>query len=354
MPLHLSAAEARSFLQTHDAPAPWLDVLSAMTCHAAVAALRLGVFDALAQAAPRTAGELAAQLGADPHGLGVLLDLLVRTGYLAEEHGGYANGPAATAWITPATRGEYAQTMAFWHDVMTGLWPDLMESLRTGIPAADFYSWLAGRPGTLRAFHDLQDRIASSMSQEVARLADLPQECRLLDLGGGRATHAIALCRAHPGRRATVVDHPATVALGRPAVAAAGLAAQIVFHPGDLLRLGPEVGRHDAVLLFNVLHGMAEEPARTLIDRAAGLLTPGGRLVVLDIDPHGAPSGTQEPGSGAHEVFLRGFELNLLHTQGGRLYTPQELGSWLGEAGLRPSRPRHLRSQPGQFLLTAS
>ncbi|GGS89670.1 SAM-dependent methyltransferase [Planobispora rosea] len=342
MPLDLPPDEAAT-LRRGDGPAVQIDLIQTMIFHAAVAALRLGVFGAL-ERGPRELGALAGELAVDEANLRALLRLLVTGGYLAEGPDGYERTPAG-AWLAGPDDG-FGAVLDFWHSLIGELWQGLEETVRTGRPQRDFYAWLQERPDVLTRFQGIQLRIAEWVEKEVLELAALPGEpARLLDLGGGHARYSLAYCRSHPGLSATVLDLPEALEPGRAAVEAEGLTGRFAFVPGDL-RTAELPGGQDVVLLFNVLHGFPALTARTLVGRAVGALRPGGRLILME-------TLTDPVGSVLEEGFTRGFDLNLIHTQGGRLHPVETIAGWMVEAGCSPPARHDLTRSATLSLLVA-
>jgi O-methyltransferase domain/Dimerisation domain len=352
MPLSLGPEETGAYLHTFQAPGPHLDMLSAVGFRAAGAAVRLGVFDVL-DAGPMPAPDLAGKLGVDERGVTMLADLLVSFHYLTWSAEGYANSPMTERWLRPGTPGSYLSTLALWQRLLFELWDEVEESIRTGRPAVDFYTWLEGRPEMLRQFHDMLAGFAAWNADDIldavtvtVTVTDGP--ARLLDLGGGHARHSIAFCQRYPRLRATVVDLPGALAVGREAVAAAGLSDRVSFREGDLATdpLGADL---DLVLLFNVVHGGSPEANETLLRRVAGALRPGGTVAVLEqLARDGRPAAETEA------AFVHVFSLNLLHTQGGRLYDRQAVTGWLTGAGFGPPAWHRLPKMPADHLAVAT
>jgi ArsR family transcriptional regulator len=81
----------------------------------------------------------------------------------------------------------------------------------------------------------------------------------------------------------------------------------------------------DAIAIHHVLH-FAEQPG-AVVAQAAALLRPGGRFVIVDFAPHGLESLRQD-----HAHRRLGFGSS-------------EVMGWLGDAGLKPARVRHLRGK---------
>ena len=329
MPLHLGP---------DDGPPSWPDLLATAGYRAVAAGLRLGVFDALAEG-PRPVASLAAAVGADPRGTGLLAEALVSFGYLSRGPDGYANTDETAKWLVG---GGYAEVDRFWSVVLFESWEGLEESVRTGKPALDFYAWLAERPEVLRRFQRMLAGHADAIAPEVASI--VPVGSTLLDVGGGHAKHAIRLCTAHPSLEATVIDLPDALAVGAAAVTDAGLSRRITLRPGDYdaLDLGQD---YDTVLLFNVVHGRPAAANEALLARVASALRPGGAVVLLEHDEH--------PPDRASDAFARVFSLTLFHGQAGQVYGTDEITAWLTSAGLTAPTTHPLTSSPGQSLLVS-
>ncbi|MEJ2852618.1 MULTISPECIES: class I SAM-dependent methyltransferase [unclassified Saccharothrix] len=329
MPLHLEPG---------DGPPSFVDLIATAGYRAMAAALRLGVFAALS-GEPLTAKDLAAALGTDPRGTGLLAEALVAFGYLERDGDTYRNTAPTQKWLS----GDgYSEVDRFWASVLFESWDGLEDSIRTGTPALDFYGWLSDRPEALQRFQRMLSGHADSIAPEVA--THVPVGATLLDVGGGHAKYAIRLCTAHPDLRATVIDLPEALAVGAEAVAAAGLADRVTLRPGDYddLDLGTDF---DTVLLFNVVHGRTAPANRVLLDRVAAALRPGGSVVLLEHDEHSEDR--------ASDAFARVFSLNLFHGQGGQVYPASEITSWLTAAGLTDPTTHPLRTSPGQSLIMA-
>lgn len=99
----------------------------------------------------------------------------------------------------------------------------LEDSLRTGQPPLNLYSWIENQPEASRAFQEWMIAIAGFAANAIVSLvvSSLPlNACRLLDIGGGHATYAIAFCRQYPNLSATVFDSPQALTAGRTSIAA--------------------------------------------------------------------------------------------------------------------------------------
>jgi SAM-dependent methyltransferase len=116
------------------------------------------------------------------------------------------------------------------------------------------------------------------------------------DLGAGEGTftRALAALLGAGGRVVAVDSDAAAVAALERLAREEGLGARIIPVRADLLRLPdlPELaGGVDGVLFGSVLHFL--EDAGAALRGAAGLLRPGGRIVVIEYD--GAPASPWVP-----------------------------------------------------------
>ncbi|HYW09470.1 MAG TPA: methyltransferase [Longimicrobium sp.] len=338
MPLLLKPNEHQALFETHDAPAPMLDILGAAALRMAATASRLGIFASLAERS-LTAAEVATRAGTDPRGTALLLDALHSHGYLRRETNGghphYANSQTATRWM--AQKPGFADTVEFWDALLFTLWPTLEQSLREGRPPTDWYAWLEGNPSTLRAFHSMLGAMARNAGPLIAEAAALPDSARrLLDVGGSHALYSAAFCRARPRLTATVVDFPGALAIGRENVAAEGMEDRIRLRPCNFLQ-EPLGGGYDAVLLCRVVHGLDAEANLALLRKAHDALAPGGRVVVVEeYDPERRAEGA------VSDAFMRTFSLNMYHLVGAQNYPTHEITAWLAAAGFDPATIREV------------
>jgi SAM-dependent methyltransferase len=179
------------------------------------------------------------------------------------------------------------------------------------------------RPGQALDFLRALDDLAARFGGELPALAGLERPGRLLDVGGGAGFHAANLLKAVPGLQATVLDLPPVEAV------LCERHLELAFAAGDLdlPRFGrPDGERWDAVLLANVLHDHPAGRCRQIVAEAAGVLPPGGVLLVYEwvLDDGGdAPAA----------VAL--FDLTMLvENDGGAAWSESKLRGWLRDAGL--------------------
>jgi cyclopropane fatty-acyl-phospholipid synthase-like methyltransferase len=148
---------------------------------------------------------------------------------------------------------------------------------------------------------------------------------RLLDVGGGSGAYAIAVARAFPEARATVLEASPVDWIARRTISAAGLDGRIDVITADMFA-DPWPADHDTHLFSNVLHDWNEADCRRLLAKSVAALPDGGRLLIHDMLLDDDKSGP---------LWAAEYSVLLTTVTQGRLYSAAEIGGWLAELGLR-------------------
>ncbi|MCP9453176.1 MAG: methyltransferase [Nitrospira sp.] len=284
-------------------------------------AVTLDVFTTL-DGGPKSVVEVAEQIGAHRPTLELLLNALVAMKLLLKEGDRYTNSPVTGQYLVKRSP-HYVGSLLLLHDAEWNNWGKLEETVRTGRRMADRHVFetdpeLGGNVLTVL------DRIGRQSGPELARRLKLNGPVRLLDLGGGIGTNAIAFCEVYPDLTATVFDLPATLRLTEKTVKERGLASRITLVAGDFNRdsLG---GTYDVVLMSDILHYQTDEGNEALFRKVYAHLTKGGRVVVKDrfLDE-----------SGTAPAWTTAFAIHILvNTQCGRCYRCSDAMRWMKKAG---------------------
>jgi cyclopropane fatty-acyl-phospholipid synthase-like methyltransferase len=178
----------------------------------------------------------------------------------------------------------------------------------------------------LESFLGAMDVFAREAAPQVAAAVGLSGVRRMLDVGGGAASYAIAFAQAEPELTAVVFDLPNVVPIAQRHIRRAGLEARLTTQAGDY-RTDTFGSGFDLALLSAIVHSNSFEENADLVRRCYDALVPGGRLVIRDFIM--SPDRTQ-PAPGAL------FAINMLvSTEGGGTYTEAEMRAWLETAGFR-------------------
>jgi len=310
-----------------------LDMLTGYQTPAIVmAAHRVGLFRALGDG-PASLAELACRLQVPERSLGILLRACMALDLVVARDGHYANGPLAAETLVPGQPGYLGRLVdkeAFFY----GAWAELADCVRNDRPAlAPLQQRARSDPETTRNFLAALDDIAALYGSEFAMRLDLDGARRLLDVGGGVGSYAIAAVRRYPELQATIVELPEVVPWAREFVAEAGLSERIAVQALDFMTDEFPAG-YDAILFSNIFHDQATTVNQGLLAKAYRALPAGGRVVVYDflLEPDRATPA-------ASAIFA---VMMVVENQWGNVYTAAEIEGWLAGAGFRGGSTVHL------------
>ncbi len=284
---------------------------------------RVGLFACLKDGPCDVAG-VCADLGLEPRAARLLLKACVALELLTETADGFANAPAAQAFLVPGQPGYLGNAIRY-SDNLYDTWGRLQDALTSGEPQLRSAEYLGDDPRITRDFvYGMHDR-ALGIGRVLVELVPLAAPRRLLDVGGGPGTYAALFVQRYPDLEAVVLDLPGVVAHAEDIVAGLGAAGRVATLAGDFHQTEFPPG-NDVVLVSGVLHRETEESCRRLIARAAGALQPGGRLVLSDVFTDAG---------GAAPRFATLFGLNMLLTApDGGVHADADVAAWLESAGI--------------------
>jgi len=303
-------------------------------------AVKLDIFSLLDDQ-PLRGEELAKKVGADKDGLGRLLSALVAMELLLKKDGHFSCSRSAAVFLSRQS-SIYLGHIIQHHRQLMESWAHLDEAVLSGRPVRSPYA--GDDPEWRRNFLMGMFDLAMLLAPKVAGKIDLSGRRRLLDLGGGPGTWAIHFCEKNPELQATVYDLPTSQAFAEETIARFDLQERVAFAAGDFLR--EEVkGSYDVVWISHILHGEGPQEVRTILDKAAAVLEPGGLLLIHEFVLNDDQDGP---------LFPALFSLNmLLGTPAGRSYSGRQLFELLREAGFKDARLLDL-GVPGESSVIAA
>jgi len=302
------------------------------------AASELGLFEALGEGPADLAG-LAARTGLTPRTARISADAMVALGLL-ERHGDrYANTPVAAAFLSGATPADFRPLLKFWDKLSYPAWTDLAGALGRGRPAHEIF--------------EIDDELVPIMSAGIEAatggacralpgVAGLPPASRVLDIGGGTGSWAIALAEADPALTATVFELPEVAAVAEERLRTSGFSSRIDVLAGELLT-GELPRGYNAYLLANVVHYFTPETNQAILRKVRAATEPRARLLLADFWTD--PTHTQPV-----PAALMAGEF-AIHVTEGDVYSVEEGAAWLGGTGWQFNR--HLPLAGPITLVTA-
>ena len=322
-------------LRSGRVPTPLGDThVAFMLARTIMVATKLGLIEALAKH-PATAQQVAQQCETAPMATAKLLNTLVHLGYLEFTDPCYTLTTLARKWVLQGSPQSVYDKMLFqfteWE--MVAKYEDYV---RTGQPfrmheTFDADQWTAYQRG-MRA-------MAGTAVWEVARRTPVPKRAKdMLDIGGAHGYYSVTLCRRHPGLRSVILDLPEAIGEAQHILARERMGGRVVHQPGNGLTDDLGEAQWDIVFIASLVHHFDEATNRSLVQRIARALRPGGVLVVQEFMRN------QRPRAGDHLGAL--LDLFFAATSESGTWSVAEIADWQRAAGLTPQKPIWLRSVP--------
>jgi hypothetical protein len=286
--------------------------------HVAVA---LGVPDALA-AGPRSAPDLARELGAVPGALHRVLRGLAAEEVLEELPGGRFALTDTGRLLCTGVPGSLCDWVAMRGGLYAGAAAGLLAAVREGgtpfeaVHGRPFFEHLSAEPARLATFQAAMANRSAREARAVVAAYDLTGCSSVVDVGGGRGTLLRAVRERVPGAGVVLFDLPEVVAgSDLPAVG------------GDFLVEVP--GGADVYLLSRVLHDWDDDVALRVLCTCRAAMRPDSVLLVVEaVLPERAPD---DPAA------VR-MDLHMLLLLPGRERAVAEYADLCAAAGLRLTR----------------
>jgi SAM-dependent methyltransferase len=292
--------------------------------------------------------ELAARLAVAADPLVRVLDHLVTAGFLRrDEDDAYALTDAGQ-WL----RDDHPEGIRAWIDLEGAVGHadlsvvELLHTVRTGEPAflrhfgRGFWEDLAEHPDRAASFEALMGQQLDAEAPAVAAAYDWSALGEVVDVGGGDGSLLIALLRAHPTLRGTVLDLAAPAATAARALSAAGLADRGRAQTGSFFE--PLPGGAGGYILSRVTPDWDDDDVLRILRNCADAARPNGKvLVVEDIDIEHRESASTE------------MDLRMLAYVLGRERSLDRLTDLAREAGLALGTVTHARLRSIVELLPA-
>ncbi len=324
-------------------PHPFTDAASSVGLGFALgSAVKLKIADAL-DVGTKSVEAIAKEAGVSEVGAELVLDCLDALGYVQKSESGFAFTKRGFKNLSPQSPDNFRHFILFCDNLYKG-YLNLDETIRLGRrPENSMLEDMTERDWELfsRAMID----ISKTNVKEVAGKVALPKNAtRMLDLGGSHGQYSIEISKRNPAMKAVVVDFPAVKKYADECIAKHSAAGQVSFLAADFMKdeLPPN---NDAILAFNIIHGLNPAENEQLAKKVFRALNPGGIYVILD-QIKGIGGGSQM--SKATTSYMA---LNLLHQAGGKTYSFEEVNGFATKVGFGKTTMKKLNA-PGFGVIT--
>ncbi|SHN05374.1 methyltransferase [Actinacidiphila paucisporea] len=307
-------------------------ITAGMVSQAIQVAATLGIADVLA-GGPRTAEEIAQQVGADPDGVNRLLRALAGYGvFRADPSGRYALTPLAGTLRSDAEMPMRSIAMFTNAPEQREHWSYLLDSVRTGEPVmekvrgVDVWTYFENNEELVGVFNDAMTDFSNLTLAPVTAAYDFRRFGTIVDVGGGQGAMLAAILARTPRARGVVFDLSTAAAGAEDLLRGAGLAGRCTVESGSFLETVPSGG--DCYLLKNVIHNWPDDEVVVILRNVRRAIAPAGRLLVIEL--------IIPEGNGTHPGKLSDLDMMLL--VGGRERTEADTRALLAKAGFRLDR----------------
>jgi hypothetical protein len=272
--------------QTPPAHLGILELMNGVLVAGAVSCLaQLGIPD-LVEAAPKSAQELAKQVGANPQALYRLLRATASVGVLSEGPDGKFSQTPMSAVLrtnaTPSLRAFAIMTGREWHG--RG-WAHLEHCVRTGEPAmqqiygAPVFEYLKQHPEEAQIFNDAMSDLSMIDSPAVAEAYNFEGIHSIVDIAGGHGLLLATILARNPQLQGTLYEVPHVLEGARsgplkPVLDRCTLAS------GDMFCSVPAGA--DAYIMKHIIHDWPDDRCVQLLQACRKGVNPGGKLLVVD------------------------------------------------------------------------
>jgi ubiquinone/menaquinone biosynthesis C-methylase UbiE len=260
----------------------------------------------------------------NPRALELVMNALVAMRVVTKEEKMYANTAVAERYLVQSSP-EYVGHLLTLHNAEWNNWGLLEHAVQTGESPVRQHVFETN-PELGAQVLTVLDRIGRGSGPALAQRLKLSGTSRMLDIGGGAGTNAIAFCQEYPELTATVFDLSETLKVTKQCVDEVGLTGRIQLQAGNF-HTDAFQGSYDVALMSDILHYQDGKTNAALVEKVFGCLKDGGRLIIKDrfLDP----SRTSPAWTTAFAVHI------LVNTEKGECFTIEESRQWMEQAGFQ-------------------
>ncbi len=286
----------------------------------------LGVADKLDDK-PRSAAELAKEVGADPDALGRVLRLLAANGVFEMKGDKFGHSPASRLLRSDHPQSVRALARMFGLPINWSAYAELEHTVRTGRPALEkvlpegFWSYFAARPEESAIFNGAMAGKAQGQVAGIMAAYDFSGYKRIGDIGGGRGHLLQAALASAPKAQGVLFDLPHVIEDAR------GLASdRLTLQAGDFFK--DRLPTCDLYMIMEVIHDWGDTESAAILKAVRQAAPPNATLLLLEsIVP-------DDPGPD----WAKTLDVHMLTLLGGRQRTRPEYEELLGRAGFALKR----------------
>jgi SAM-dependent methyltransferase len=246
----------------------------------------LGVADALRNG-PKSAREIACEVGAHAPSLTRVLRLLASAGIFDErEDGAFDLTPLGDLLRSDAPSSQRVSCMLVNSPTAFRAWAALLHTVTTGQTAFDHvfgmgaFEYFQQHPDEGEIFNRAMSSGAAAVAESVVAAYDFTRFRRILDVGGGYGALIAAILKAAPEARGILFELPSVAEGAQLRLAAAGLDDRCDVVGGDVFDGVPSSA--DAIVLKHIIHDWDDDRALAILKACHAAIAPQGALLIIE------------------------------------------------------------------------
>jgi len=261
-------------------------LLNGIAVASALAGLaQLGIPD-LVEHAPKSADELAREVGADPRALYRLMRAAASVGVLSEGPDGKFSETPMSAVLrsnaNPSLRGFAIMHGTEWH---ARGWAKLDYCVKTGKQAIEkvygvpIFQFFTQHPEAAQIFNQAMSDLSALDSPAVAEAYSFSGIHSLVDVGGGHGVLLATIMARNPHLKGTLYEMPHVVEGAKNGPLKTVL-DRCTFASGDMFSSVPAGA--DAYIMKHIIHDWPDDVCIKILKACRKAVNPGGKLLVVD------------------------------------------------------------------------
>lgn len=289
---------------------------------ALLAGIQIDLFTPLSEG-PGTVEQVAKVLIVNSDKLRPLMYILVESGLLTVEGDQFPNSPEANHYLVKGKSSYMGAGYEAFSEQWDAVWKTA-QSIRTGSAQAKV-DYSAMSEEELESHYHSFHLATLTTGRRLLAEYDFSSSRRLIDVAGGTGGVAIAIARACPHLRATVVDLPTVTPITQRLVLEAGVADRVEVVAVDIVN-GTLEGSFDVAVMSKFIPVVSRDNAQRALKNVSQVMEPGATLYIEDV---GTLDNSRLSPLGVNRQNL--WYINVFDE--GQARTEQERREWLADAG---------------------
>ena len=299
--------------------------------HTAYAVAKLGIPDVLG-AGPRTASQVAAELGTSPDATYRLLRAGAALGLFREDGGRFALTTLGATLRSDGPDSMRPVVLMLGDPAYQAVWGRLPDSVASGSPGAEaalgvpMWQYLDQDADFAATFNDAMTRLSALDWPTVEAAYDFTPYSTIVDIGGGHGQLLARMLGAAPAAKGVLLEREPVASGAEQHLRDAGVQDRCRIEAGSFFETAPEDG--DLYVLRRVVHDFDDDEAAAVLTTVRRHMPQTATLLLME--------SVVPPGNEPH--FAKSLDLDMLVFVGGRERTEDEFRALLDRAGFRTTR----------------